>query len=83
MPQLLKTKWEFRVGGTSAQPPTQWVMVSFQEVKRSERGVNHPPHLARKLKTELGYISTALWAFKTYYRVKFAFFLHQVFINFD
>jgi hypothetical protein len=34
------------------QPPIQWVPGLFPGVKRPGRGVDHPPHLAPKLKKE-------------------------------
>ena len=34
------------------QPPIQWYRVSFSRVKRPRRGVDHPPHLASRLKNE-------------------------------
>ena len=34
------------------QPPMQWVPVFFPGIKRPERGVDHPPHLAPRLKKE-------------------------------
>ena len=46
---------------------------SFPEVKRSEHGVDHPPHLTPRLKKEYSYKSIPLWAFMSCSRVKFAF----------
>jgi hypothetical protein len=41
-------------------------------VKRPERGVNHPAHLAPRLKKrEELYISSPVWTFKNYYKAKF------------
>ena len=34
------------------QPPLKWVPALFPEVKRPGRGVNHPPHMAPRLKIE-------------------------------
>jgi hypothetical protein len=39
-------------------PPTQWVPLSFPGAKRPGRGVDHPPHLAPRLKKEQSYTST-------------------------
>ena len=36
----------------SAQPPIQWVTDYFPGVKRPGCGVDHPPHLASRLKKE-------------------------------
>jgi hypothetical protein len=33
-------------------PPIQWGTGSFPGVKRPERGVDHPPHLAPRLRKE-------------------------------
>ena len=38
---------------------------SFPGVKRPGRGVDHPPHLAPRLKKEYNYTSTPFWAFVT------------------
>ena len=46
---------------------------SFPGVKRPERGVDHPPHLAPRLKKEYSYAYTPLWAFVAYSRVNFVF----------
>ena len=46
---------------------------SFQGVKRPERGVDHPHHLAPKLKKEQSYNSTPLWAFVDCSSVNFTF----------
>ena len=40
------------------QPPIQWYRVAFLRVKRPRRGVNHPPHLAPRLKKVQRYTST-------------------------
>ena len=43
---------------------------SFRGVKRPGRGVDHPPHLALKLKNEWSYVYLLpLWAFVACYRV--------------
>jgi len=42
-------------------------------VKRSGRGVDHPPHLAPWLKKEKSYTSTPIWAFVACSRVNFTF----------
>jgi hypothetical protein len=43
----------------------------FLGVKRPDRGVDHPPHLAPRLKKEQSYSSTPLWDFVASTRVKF------------
>jgi hypothetical protein len=50
---------------------------SFSEVKRPGCGVNHPPHLAPRLKEEYSYTSSLLplCAFMARYRVNFTFLL--------
>ena len=55
--------------------PASWKMStrSFPGVKRPGRGVDHPPHLAPRLKKKYSYISTPLWAFVDCYRVTFTF----------
>ena len=46
----------------------------FPGVKRPRHGVDHPPHLAPRLKKEYSYNSNPhLWAFVACYRVKFTF----------
>ena len=52
----------------STQPPIQWVPDLFPGVKRPGRGVEHPPHLAPRLKKEL-----PLWAFVACFTVTFTF----------
>lgn len=47
--------------------------VPFQGVKRPERGVNHPPHLAVTLKTEYSYTSPTPCAFMAHSTVTFTF----------
>jgi hypothetical protein len=42
----------------STQPPNTMGTGSFPGVNRRGRGVEHPPHLASKLKKELSYNST-------------------------
>ena len=42
----------------STQPPVQWVLGHFPEVKRPGRGPNQPPHLEPRLKKEQSYTST-------------------------
>ena len=44
---------------------------SFRVVKRPGCGVDHPPHLAPRLKKEYSYTFTPLWAFVVCYRVTF------------
>jgi hypothetical protein len=46
---------------------------SFPGVKRPGRGVDHPPHLAPRLKKEKGYTATPSWLFVAFFRVNFAF----------
>jgi hypothetical protein len=55
------------------QPPIQWVPGLFPGLKRSERGVDRPPHLARRLKKGTPICLLLLWAFMAYYRVKITF----------
>jgi hypothetical protein len=55
------------------QPPIQWVSTSFPEVKRPGHGVNHPSHLASRLRKEYSYNSTPLLSLRGLLRVKFAF----------
>jgi hypothetical protein len=45
----------------------------FPGVKQPERGVDHPPHLAPRLKKEYSRTSTPLWAFVACFRVNFTF----------
>jgi hypothetical protein len=45
----------FQTGPRPTQPPIQFVLA----VKRLGRGVNHPPHLAPRLKKQYSYTSTA------------------------
>jgi len=40
----------------STQPPTQWLPGFFSGVKWPGRGVDHPTHIAPKLKKEYRYI---------------------------
>jgi len=40
------------------QTPIKWVLGLFPRVKRPGGGVDHPPHLAARLKKEKSYIST-------------------------
>jgi len=51
---------------------------SFPGVKRAERGIDHPPHLAPSLKNDYRYTSIALWAFMACYRVTFIFSLPAI-----
>jgi len=44
---------------------------SFTGVKRPGRGVDHPPHLAPRLKKGQIYTSASLWVFVASSRVKF------------
>ena len=37
-----------RVVPVSTQPPTQWVLLSFPEIKRPERGADQPPPSSAK-----------------------------------
>jgi hypothetical protein len=46
---------------------------SLPGVKRPARGVDHPPHLAPRLKREQSYTSTPHWAFVACSRVNFTF----------
>jgi hypothetical protein len=46
---------------------------SFPRVKRAERGVDRPPHLAPKLKKEQAIPPLRLWASLTFSTVKFTF----------
>jgi hypothetical protein len=51
---------------------------SFPAVKRPGRGLNHPPHLAPRLKKEYSYTSSPLRGFVTCYKVNFTFILHNL-----
>jgi hypothetical protein len=42
----------FLAGPGPTQPPVQWGTGSFPGVKQSGRGVEHPPHIAPRLKEE-------------------------------
>jgi len=53
---------------------------SFPEVKRPERGVYHPPHLAPKLKEKYSCTFTPLWAFMACYSVNFNFYFYKFLI---
>jgi len=46
---------------------------SFLGVNRPGRGVDHPPHLAPRLKKKQSYTSTPPWAFVSCSGVKFTF----------
>jgi hypothetical protein len=46
---------------------------SFPGAKRPGRGVDHPPHLAPRLKKEYSYTPTPPWAFVAGSRVNFTF----------
>ena len=60
--------------GPVAHPASYTMCIgSFPEVKRPERGVDHPPHLAPRLKKVYSYTSTPLWAFVACSRVSFTF----------
>jgi hypothetical protein len=45
---------------------------SFPGIKGEGCGVDHPPHLAPRLKKEKSYISPPLWAFVASFRVNFS-----------
>ena len=45
----------------------------FPRVKQPGSGVDHPPHLAPRLKKEYSYTSAPLWAFVTCSRISFTF----------
>ena len=53
---------------------------SFPGVKRSRRGVNHPPHLAPRLKKEYSYNLLPIWAFVVFVQGKFYLSLYRHFI---
>ena len=47
--------------------------VSFSRVRRSDRGLDHPQHLATRLKKEIPIPVLPLWIFVACYRVNFTF----------
>ena len=53
---------------------------SFLGVKRTGRDVDHPTHLAPRLKKEYKYTSTPLWAFVASSRVNFTFTFTKIII---
>jgi len=53
---------------------------SFSEVKRSERDVNHPPHLAPRLKKEYSYNLLPLWTFVAFVQGELYLSLYRHFI---
>jgi len=60
--------------GPAAHPASyNWETESFPGEKRPGRGVDHPPHLALRLKKEYSYNSLPLWAFEASSTVKFTF----------
>jgi hypothetical protein len=46
------------------QSPRQWVAVPLPRAKRQGRDVNHPPHLAPRLKKEFSYTPTLPLGFR-------------------
>ena len=57
----------------SMPAPVGWVPGLFSWGKAAGSGVDHPPHLVRRLKKEYIYISNPLWAFVFCSRVSFTF----------
>ena len=51
----------------------------FSGVKRPGRGVDHPPHLAPRLKKSRAITPLPLWAFVACYRVNFTFTFTKIF----
>jgi hypothetical protein len=63
----------FRQALWPTQPPVNRVPDLFPGIKRPGREVNHPPHLAPRLKKKQSYTYTPLWAFIACCRVKLIF----------
>jgi len=76
----IESRWAARFSapvrtGSDAHPASYTMGTgSFPGGKRQGRGVDHPLHLAPRLKKEESYTSTPLWAFVACSRVKFTFF---------
>jgi len=64
-----------RFSATVQTHPASYTMGtgSFPGVKRPERGVDHPPHLALRLRKEYSYTSTHPWASVACSTVNFTF----------
>ena len=73
----IESRWEARFSapvqtGPGAHPISYTMGTeSLSGVKRPGRGVDHPPHLAPRLKKEYSYTSTPLLGFVASYRVNF------------
>jgi hypothetical protein len=52
-------------------PPVQWVPCNSREVNRPGRGVDHPPHLERRLKKSTATHLLPLWVFVACSRANF------------
>ena len=68
-------------GPGPTQPSVQWVPGLFPGVKRPERGVDHPLHLAQRLKKSRATALLPFWDFVACSGVKFAFNSHQLCAN--
>ena len=69
--------------GTGAHPASHTVGTgSFSGVKRSERSVDHPPHIAPRLRKSITIPVIHLWEFVVCYRVNFTFTITLTLLDF-
>ena len=60
-----------------------WYRVSFTDIKRPERGADHPHHLAPRLRKEYSYTSpSTFWVFMACSREIFTFYLFYTILLF-